>query len=1300
MSAPKTELASTAALARTFRDPPPEYGPIDGWWWEAGRLDKEKMRWQLEELKDKGISGTWFYARYVHGEPLGSDPAYFTDEWWDFTRYSAEEHERLGLTSWFSNWTVLQFEQDAIRAQRGADPDLWGRKLVIHSVESQQEGPLEVEIDQDDEILDAAAYHVDGDSLDYSTRLALADPIHERTLAWVAPGPGWVLAVVAARPWDLNYVGPDVADRWTDVILGEYERRLPEQMGKIVEAFGPDEMMFLDGTTIFSREVLSIVQSKCGYDPTPYLVGLFHDIGPKTDQIRCAYYDAMVALLEKNFYQPLTRWLHERQMLHVSLSQVGSTPLAQTFYYGDFFRYLGSFDVPGNEDPGWKESVDRRLYHTKLSSSIAHLGGRQRAIVLAHYGAGWGQTFEQNLAWTNAAYAKGLNLYSRHQAAYSLMGGWYEWVPPADHFYHPYWCYWKPFADYVRRLSFVMSQGKHRADVALLYPLTTIYANWVAGRVTAGPEGGMDLTGMGEKAALEGLFDPPAREASDHVIEIAKAIYLDGIDFDFVNDSAFERATVNGKILEISGLEFRSIVLPPVTTIPIGIAELMKHFYDAGGTVGAYGRLPWATAENGRDDPRLRVLIEHIFGVTPSEPVSQTITRTNANGGHAFFVPEDVGQIPEAISRAIVRDVVVSGKGTFHTHQKVGELDVYLLTNTEDQARDVTARLRVDADAEIWDPFTGDRRPVHRATNDGETTELRIRMEPYEGIVLVCSPRGAKAEVLQDDFSELANLNVEDPDAIVLRGFDGSGGTKKASVRYRGHSYEGEADVVAPPEPITVDGPFSFRLEPTMDNRWGDFRYPPSESIIGAEARRFRYQEETDVPGTELGWHGTHFADTDWEEVTYSYGPYWWHLRPSESGSEPDGLLDLAKQGDGSLPWQPYTFSKKFGSVTQELVGDTPGWEHLLGVSENFLLLGEGASPEDASDPAPTGSPAPRAHYLRTTIEAPEARDYLFLIGRNPPPSLISLSAAERKPFAYRVPTGTQAWINGDEVLAATEESGPEIEATVSLKKGRNIVLLRVVEPTEGQPANYAAFLQSKPEQVDPHTPLLTWFREAQQLVYDITPDKERRFGWYRFDAPPGVQEMRLHTSARHVEAWIDGKSVPVRDGTIALGQARSTVSRVALRVEQEPGTYAGAVFDEPVAFTCATGTINVGDWSQFGLATYSGIGVYSTEIALTTAHLTGKVILDLGRVTTVADVSVNGQPAGVKLARPFRFDITDLVSEGQNRIEIKVANTLANHMSTYPTIFVRDGQTVSGLLGPVQLRFLAPVRLIAEKNP
>ena len=105
---------------------------------------------------------------------------------------------------------------------------------------------------------------------------------------------------------------------------------------------------------------------------------------------------------------------------------------------------------------------------------------------------------------------------------------------------------------------------------------------------------------------------------------------------------------------------------------------------------------------------------------------------------------------------------------------------------------------------------------------------------------------------------------------------------------------------------------------------------------------------------------------------------------------------------------------------------------------------------------------------------------------------------------------------------------------------------------------------------------------------------------------------------------------------------------------------------------------------------------MYGRRVKLEKPHLRGKVLLDLGEVAAAAEVHVNGQPAGVGMAPPWRFDVTRLVVEGENRIEVKVVNTLANHMSTYPTRYVYEGQTLSGLLGPVTIQFLTEAALEA----
>ena len=417
------------------------------------------------------------------------------------------------------------------------------------------------------------------------------------------------------------------------------------------------------------------------------------------------------------------------------------------------------------------------------------------------------------------------------------------------------------------------------------------------------------------------------------------------------------------------------------------------------------------------------------------------------------------------------------------------------------------------------------------------------------------------------------------------------------------------------------------------------------------------------------------------------------------------------KAGAKSLAWEPYTFSQKFGYFPDDT---HQTWAGLLGISENFFVLHN-------------GNLSKASHFLCTYVYSPEEGSYTFHFGGAPEKAGYS----EKWAASYPVPDQRQAWVNGDQVLDIREKRKDEVSARVHLKKGWNAVLLRLVlraelaatseAPSLDRPdiTTYAVFRASAPPPPDPYVPRIRWFADGQTLTYDISPNKEKRIGWYRFKAPPGLAALHLTVKAKHVDAWIDGRPVPVEGSNIRLDSVMRKPSQVALRVDQEPGTYAGAAFPEPVAYECKEGAIALGDWSPQGLESYSGGVLYGKVVTLNKEHLKASVVLDLGMVKTCAEVHVNGKLAGVRLARPFQFEITDFVREGENEIQIKVVNTLANHMSSYPTKFVYKGknsfrdipdsvrtrssypavladQTISGLLGPVELRFLSKVNLIA----
>lgn len=74
--------------------------------------------------------------------------------------------------------------------------------------------------------------------------------------------------------------------------------------------------------------------------------------------------------------------------------------------------------------------------------------------------------------------------------------------------------------------------------------------------------------------------------------------------------------------------------------------------------------------------------------------------------------------------------------------------------------------------------------------------------------------------------------------------------------------------------------------------------------------------------------------------------------------------------------------------------------------------------------------------------------------------------------------------------------------------------------------------------------------------------------------------------------------------------------------------------------------------------------------------------MLRLGDVVATCEVTVNGHSAGVLISPPYELDITSLVREGENEIEVLVYSTLSNHYQTIPTPY--RGEPTAGLIGPV----------------
>ena len=89
-------------------------------------------------------------------------------------------------------------------------------------------------------------------------------------------------------------------------------------------------------------------------------------------------------------------------------------------------------------------------------------------------------------------------------------------------------------------------------------------------------------------------------------------------------------------------------------------------------------------------------------------------------------------------------------------------------------------------------------------------------------------------------------------------------------------------------------------------------------------------------------------------------------------------------------------------------------------------------------------------------------------------------------------------------------------------------------------------------------------------------------------------------------------------------------------------------------------------DWttsSNDSIRYYSGTAFYKSGFRIETSPVDKKVYLSIGPVNGMARVSINGNYAGGLWTAPWRVDISGLVKEGENKIEVEIVNTWVNRL-------------------------------------
>ncbi|MCW5962738.1 MAG: hypothetical protein KIT83_01765 [Bryobacterales bacterium] len=131
--------------------------------------------------------------------------------------------------------------------------------------------------------------------------------------------------------------------------------------------------------------------------------------------------------------------------------------------------------------------------------------------------------------------------------------------------------------------------------------------------------------------------------------------------------------------------------------------------------------------------------------------------------------------------------------------------------------------------------------------------------------------------------------------------------------------------------------------------------------------------------------------------------------------------------------------------------------------------------------------------------------------------------------------------------------------------------------------------------------------------------------------------------------------------------------------------------------------------WSEreeAAIRSFAGNGRYRSTFQVPSGwrNHTTKAEIDLGKLSAIGEVWLNGKPLGITWTQPFRLDATEALRDGENELVVEVTNTWHNRLvadaklpvaerSTRTNVTVTMGKPFaqsellpSGLLGPVRL--------------
>jgi hypothetical protein len=504
-------------LWQQFVHPPQGYGSIPWWIWN-GRMEYAEMERQLRLMKEAGLDGWMLWVRF------GVEVEYLSRDFFDRLRFAVQKSAELGLDVWIFDEYAWPSGSAHNLVPRN-HPEY--RMRVLSCLEARVTGPgpvhlsfpppapaevlaalpapegvyVEGELPQDDRRIErVVAVPVVNGRLDPNRAIHVTDAVSGLDVDWEAPAGEWFLLVLLSRDYRnyIDAVNPEAVRAFIHTTHEQYQHHLGDYFGSVVKGFfldepryirhGREKPQFEEPTIPWSHRLFERLEER-GLKPIdPCLAAVFCEVEGKEAALRVQFWKALMELYREAYFQQLSDWAEQHGLVYCGDCFTEESEILVN--QGDYFQTAAPLHIPGMDSLGDVPLENPTVRKgPKFPSSLAHAAShpsslishpsslRNRCLAEGPGLLGWDCTLERLKACTDWPYAYGINMLVPNAFFYTVA---HEQFYETPSYFHQWtlWPYYPVYDAYVRRLSFLLSQGHHQADVALFYPTATFLKNY------------------------------------------------------------------------------------------------------------------------------------------------------------------------------------------------------------------------------------------------------------------------------------------------------------------------------------------------------------------------------------------------------------------------------------------------------------------------------------------------------------------------------------------------------------------------------------------------------------------------------------------------------------------------------------------------------------------------------------------------------------------------------------------------------------------------------------------------------